>query len=150
MMVVTELPDVVAALIERLLASPAIVELARDRVSGELLPDWGMSARAKYAVVVSGPVGGSGEIAAGVYEDRFDIATYGANAHRQKQLMRRVRAHLVPIWQGGTAANGFSAAHANVLAVFEEASPLALTDPDMHWSYSTLPVRVRYSGVPLA
>lgn len=146
---VTELPDVVGCLIERLLASPAVVELASSRVSGELQPDWGMSVKPKYAIVVDGPLGGSGEIGPGVYEDRFDVLTYGPNPLRQKQLMRRVRPYLVPVGHGQPIANGFHAAHTSVLGIVEESAPFSITDPDTHWSVGRLPIRVRYSGVPL-
>lgn len=146
---VDELPDVIGALIERLMDAPPIDDLCHGRVSGELKEEWGMSARPKFAIVVEGPSGGPGEQGPGLYRDRYDIVAYGPGTMRPKQLMRRIRAYLVPVPHGRVRANGFVAAHTNVLGIDEEAAPFALADPNTKWTTVRLPIIVTYSAVPV-
>jgi len=146
-MAATLYPDVLGALFSHLRASADITALTSDRIGDDIKPSWGMQAaqNARYAVVVSGPLGGPGELGPALLGWRFDLTCYGPNKLSANTLMRTVLGYLVPQDRQQTS---FTAAHAIVQSVAVEGGPNALIDPDTRWPYAVASLIVRFTGVP--
>ena len=145
-MVVTALPDLAGAIVAYLRASAPVAALVGTKVSITRQPAWNLPA---YAVLVENGRGGAGEVDYGpIQDERVDIWTYGPDARTAHLLWRTVHAALLPPDQ--SHAVSFVAASTRVLAIYQEAGPIRLVDPDTLWPYTVTPYRFRYSGVPAA
>lgn len=148
-MVVTALPDLAGAINSYLRASTAIAAqmgASSGNISTIRQDAWTLPG---YAVLIQAGRGGAGELDYGpIQDERVDLTCYGPDARTAHLLWRTVHAYLLP--PDLAHAVGFVAASTRVLAIYQEAGPLRLVDPDTGWSYTTTPYRFRYSAVPVS
>lgn len=145
-MVVTALPDLAGAIVSYLRASAPVAALAGTKVSVTRQASWNLPG---YAVLVENGRGGAGELDYGpIQDERADIFCYGPDARTAHLLWRTVHVALIP--PDLSHPVGFVAASTRVLAVYQEAGPIRLVDPDTTWPYTVTPYRFRYSGVPVS
>lgn len=136
-MAVSTFPDVFGALLQHLKATSDVTALTSTRIGDEVAASWDFPPhKARHAVVVQGPVGGSGELEPPLYRDRYDVWSYGPNRLEALKLARRVRAALL----------GFS--NDIIGEIAEEAGPIRLTDPETGWVYVVQPYLVTFTWGP--
>lgn len=136
--------DVAGAIVLRIKTFANVVSLVCGNVATQRYDSWALP---NYAVLVEGPKGGPGDLDLGLVEQRFDIVCYGPDERRSKILADRLLQQLMD--RSRSRGTSFLLAHTRVYSVRCESGSIALVDPIRKWPYVTIPVLVKYGGVPV-
>lgn len=143
------LPDIKAAIIEKLLAEPVVTAVSSN-IGSVHRQSWGAEPEYMLLLRLAGTPGDDNWYEIGFHSTRIDMAFHAATPDLAMGFWRTVHPVICPDQSDSTLRHAFNAENCRVIWMEKEAGPFEIMDPVTNREFVEVSYVVVWAGLPLA